>query len=202
MQELQGVSSMRELSHSFAAATASPGGGGAVAGKMREFEIEMERLASKIEHLKSQNEVLSITLGESKNQCESLTVLIGEGAQTRTSINLHSITCVPYQCLLCITGKYESNLIAQQLVAHYADHTIEGLELLSEVRLDQGDDGSMRSDAAGERARAFLLKLEEAMRPDSGLALVHRPEKKATMTTISTIPCPWEDSSGYSQTTG
>ena len=83
MQELQGVSSMRELSHSFAAATASPGGGGAVAGKMREFEIEMERLASKIEHLKSQNEVLSITLGESKNQCESLTVLIGEGAQTR-----------------------------------------------------------------------------------------------------------------------
>ena len=80
MQELQGVSSMRELSHSFASATAadvaSPGG--AVAGKMREFEIEMERLASKTEHLKAQNEVLSIALGESKNQCESLTVLIGK----------------------------------------------------------------------------------------------------------------------------
>ena len=130
------------------------------------------------------------------------TIYLQLGTQTRKSINLHSITCVPYQCLLCITGKYESNLIAQQLVAHYADHTIEGLELLTEVRLDQGDDASMRSDDAGERARAFLLKLEEAMRPDSGLALVHRPEKKATMTTISTIPCPWEDSSGYSQTTG
>ena len=84
MQELQGVSSMRELSHSFAAATASPEG--AVAGKMREFEIEMERLASKIEHLKAQNEVLGIALGESKNQCESLTVLIGERAQTLKSI--------------------------------------------------------------------------------------------------------------------
>ena len=79
-QELQGVSSMRELSHSFASATATDVASpeGAVAGKMREFEIEMERLASKIEHLKAQNEALSIALGESKNQCESLTVLIGK----------------------------------------------------------------------------------------------------------------------------
>lgn len=86
MQELQGVSSMRELSHSFGAAAASSEG--AVAGKMREFEIEMERLASKIEHLKAQNEVLSITLGESKNQCESLTVLIGEHAINLRSFDL------------------------------------------------------------------------------------------------------------------
>ena len=103
---------------------------------------------------------------------------------------------------ISFTGKYESNLIAQQLVVHYADHTIEGLELLSEVRLDQGDDASLSSDAADEKARAVLLKLEEAMRPDSGLALVHRPYQKSTMTMISTNPCPWEDSSGYSQTTG
>ena len=48
MQELQGVSSMRELSHSFASATAADVASpeGAVAGKMREFEIEMERLAA------------------------------------------------------------------------------------------------------------------------------------------------------------
>ena len=103
---------------------------------------------------------------------------------------------------ISFTGKYESNLIAQQLVVHYADHTIEGLELLSEVRSDEGEDASLKLDAAEEKAQAVLLRLEEAMRPDSGLALVHRPEKKATMTTISTIPCPWEDSSGYSQTTG
>ena len=89
---------MRELSHSFAAATAAASPEGAVAGKMREFEIEMERLASKIEHLKAQNEVLSIALGESKNQCENLTVLIGERAQKRKSIAhplSHSVTCYP-----------------------------------------------------------------------------------------------------------
>ena len=99
------------------------------------------------------------------------------------------------------TGKYESNIIAQQLVAHYADHTIEGLELLSEVRgMEQEDDAGLRTDVADERARAVLLKLEEATRPDSGLALVHTPYIKSTGTSAN--PCPWEDSSGYSQTTG
>ena len=99
------------------------------------------------------------------------------------------------------TGKYESNIIAQQLVAHYADHTIEGLELLSEVRgMEQEDDAGLRTGVADERAREVLLKLEEATRPDSGLAMVHPPNIKTTGT--STNPCPWEDSSGYSQTTG
>ena len=46
--------------------------------KLQEFEIEMERLGSRIEHLKSQNEVLSLTLTESKNHCDNLTVLIGK----------------------------------------------------------------------------------------------------------------------------
>jgi PDZ domain of MCC-2 bdg protein for Usher syndrome len=45
---------------------------------LKEFEIEMERLSSRIEHLKSQNEVLSLTLAESKNHCDNITVLIGE----------------------------------------------------------------------------------------------------------------------------
>lgn len=85
-------------------------------------------------------------------------------------------------------------------MTHYADHTIEGLELLSEVRSDEGEDASLKLDAAEEKAQAVLLRLEEAMRPDSGLALVHRPYQKSTM--ISTNPCPWEDSSGYSQMTG
>jgi hypothetical protein len=45
--------------------------------KLKEFEIEMERLSSRIEHLKSQNEVLNLTLAESKNHCDNITVLIG-----------------------------------------------------------------------------------------------------------------------------
>lgn len=44
---------------------------------MREFEIEMERLSSRMESLKAQNEVLNLTLAEAKNNSDNLTVLIG-----------------------------------------------------------------------------------------------------------------------------
>ena len=71
--------------------------------KLQEFEIELERLSSRIEHLKSQNEVLTLTLTESKNHCDNLTVLI---------------------------GKYESNHTAQQLVISYLDHMMEIFEVL------------------------------------------------------------------------
>ena len=52
--------------------------------KLQEFEIEMERLSSRIEHLKSQNEVLTLTLTESKNHCDNLTVLIGKYESNHT----------------------------------------------------------------------------------------------------------------------
>ena len=71
--------------------------------KLQEFEIEMERLSSRIEHLKSQNEVLNLTLTESKNHCDNLTVLI---------------------------GKYESNHTAQALVINHLDHIVESFEAL------------------------------------------------------------------------
>ncbi len=41
------------------------------------FQIEMERMSSRIDHLRSQNDVLSLTLAESKGTCEDLTVAIG-----------------------------------------------------------------------------------------------------------------------------
>ena len=71
--------------------------------KLQEFEIEMERLSSRIEHLKSQNEVLNLTLTESKNHCDNLTVLV---------------------------GKYESNHTAQGLVISHLDHIVESYEAL------------------------------------------------------------------------
>ena len=83
-QPIQDKSSMIELSNSFFSSEL-------VASKLSEFEIEMERLGSRIEHLKSQNEVLSLTLQESKNNCDNLTVLIGKKKKTR--ITLHCIAC-------------------------------------------------------------------------------------------------------------
>ena len=40
--------------------------------KMQEFEIEMERPCSRMEHLKSQNEVLALSLGESRAHSDHL----------------------------------------------------------------------------------------------------------------------------------
>ena len=101
VQDIQDKSAMQEFSHSFASpifpsfngedCNDEEGGTGcgtndknamqrrtAVENKLQEFEIEMERLSSRIEHLRSQNDVLNLSLQESKNQCDNLTVLIGE----------------------------------------------------------------------------------------------------------------------------
>ncbi len=110
--------------------------------KLQEFEIEMERLSSRIEHLKSQNEVLTLTLTESKNHCDNLTVLI---------------------------GKYESNHTAQQLVIAYLDHMIEILQALSTLR-ENDHDGKCRK-VAENKAKSLLKSLDGFTRPDSGLAL-------------------------------
>ena len=47
------------------------------ANKCKEFEIEIEKISSHVEHLKSQNHVLNLTLEESKATCDGLTELLG-----------------------------------------------------------------------------------------------------------------------------
>lgn len=39
--------------------------------------MEIEKISSHVEHLKSQNHVLTLTLEESKTTCDSLTELLG-----------------------------------------------------------------------------------------------------------------------------
>ena len=99
VQDIQDKSAMQEFSHSFTSTPYNSLNGentkedgnkrqmecdknalhrkSLVESKLQEFEIEMERLSSRIEHLRSQNEVLNLSLEESKNQCDNLTVLIG-----------------------------------------------------------------------------------------------------------------------------
>ena len=47
------------------------------ASKCKEFQIEIEKISSHVEHLKSQNHVLTLTLEESKATCDGLTELLG-----------------------------------------------------------------------------------------------------------------------------
>ncbi|XP_060069390.1 colorectal mutant cancer protein-like [Ylistrum balloti] len=71
--------------------------------KLNEFELEFERLQSKIDNLKSQNDLLLLTLEESKSMTDRLTVLM---------------------------GKYESNHTALQLALGYSDQTMEAYDVL------------------------------------------------------------------------
>ncbi|KAF2356534.1 Usher syndrome type-1C protein-binding protein 1 PDZ domain, partial [Trinorchestia longiramus] len=71
--------------------------------RLKEYEVEVERLNAKLDHLKAQNDVLSITLNESKAHCDHLSILM---------------------------GKYESNSSALQLTVSTLDMTVESLEVL------------------------------------------------------------------------
>ena len=121
----------------------------------------MERLSSRIEHLKSQNEVLTLTLTESKNHCDNLTVLI---------------------------GKYESNHTAQQIVISYLDNMIEIFEALvnileaeevhPDLDLDKVKEGRR---IAENRVKNLIKTLDSVTRPDSGKnrpVLLVRPKNK------------------------
>lgn len=74
--------------------------------KINTFEIELERLQSKIDNLRSQNDLLTLTLEESKSHCDRLTVLI---------------------------GKYESNNTALQLALGYSDQVIEAYQAVTHL---------------------------------------------------------------------
>ncbi|XP_050966177.1 colorectal mutant cancer protein isoform X1 [Labeo rohita] len=98
--------------------------------KIREFEVETERLNSRIEHLKSQNDLLTITLEECKTNAERMSMLV---------------------------GKYESNATALRLALQYSEQCIEAYELLlalaeSEQSLVLGQFRAAGVSAVGEQA--------------------------------------------------
>ncbi|XP_052412965.1 colorectal mutant cancer protein isoform X4 [Carassius gibelio] len=98
--------------------------------KIREFEVETERLNSRIEHLKSQNDLLTITLEECKSNAERMSMLM---------------------------GKYESNATALRLALQYSEQCIEAYELLlalaeSEQGLVLGQFRAAGVSAVGEQA--------------------------------------------------
>ncbi|XP_066598786.1 colorectal mutant cancer protein isoform X1 [Prorops nasuta] len=72
-------------------------------GSERQFEVETERLNSRLEHARANNAVLALTLHESKAQCDRLSLLV---------------------------GKYESNATALRLALSYSDRAIEAYDVL------------------------------------------------------------------------
>ncbi|XP_017791820.1 PREDICTED: colorectal mutant cancer protein [Habropoda laboriosa] len=109
-------------------------------GSEKQFEVETERLNSRLEHARANNAVLALTLHESKAQCDRLSLLV---------------------------GKYESNATALRLALSYSDRAIEAYDVLvalleSEIALST-ERNSMTIDnrrAAEHVAYHVLSKLE------------------------------------------
>lgn len=158
--------------------------------KIREFEVEMERLNSRIEHLKSQNDLLNLTLEESKSQCDRLSVLI---------------------------GKYESNNTALQLALSYSDQTIEAFEVL--LALMETEQGLILSNcrAAGlgalvkgsneddqEEVTALLKRSQDNRKSAENVARHFLQKLDRSFGIACSIPgcnlSPWEDLSSHSHT--
>jgi len=87
----------------------------------------VERLASRSEHLRAQNDVLSLTLAESRAMGERLAVLLGNSA-------IFVYQCVHSFLIKCNTlfiGKYESNCMALRMALERADRVSEAFEVLA-----------------------------------------------------------------------
>ncbi|XP_052084753.1 colorectal mutant cancer protein-like isoform X2 [Mytilus californianus] len=133
-----------------------------------EFEIEFERLQSKIDNLKSQNDLLCLTLDESKAMTDRLTVLI---------------------------GKYESNVTALQLAVNYSDQAMEVYDTL--VNLVESEMAILATKSwkpEGEQEDNSVIKKAHEHRKISESAARHLLQKldRTTGVHLSVITQPFD----------
>ncbi|XP_053151112.1 colorectal mutant cancer protein isoform X2 [Hemicordylus capensis] len=129
--------------------------------KIREFEVETERLNSRIEHLKSQNDLLTITLEECKNNAERMSMLVGKYESNATALRLalqYSEQCIEAYELLLALAESEQSLILGQFraagVGSVGDQT--GDENITQM-LKRAHDCRKTAENA---AKALLMKLD------------------------------------------
>lgn len=186
VQSLQECSNMQEIVQ-----TVYKCGNEISENKIREFEIEFERLTSKIDHWKSQYDLLSLNLEESKAHTDRLSVLI---------------------------GKYESNNTALQLAINYSDQAIEAYELLcalleSELGVSLanfraaglgGFAGETPTSEERDSVTSLVQRAHHARRTAENVAkhLLQKLDRSCGIHIPQTgSPRPWEDLSSNSRTT-
>ncbi|XP_073480728.1 colorectal mutant cancer protein isoform X3 [Aquarana catesbeiana] len=129
--------------------------------KIREFEVETERLNSRIEHLKSQNDLLTITLEECKNNAERMSMLVGKYESNATALRLalqYSEQCIEAYELLLALAESEQSLILGQFRAAGVGSVAEqsGDENITQM-LKRAHDCRKTAENA---AKALLMKLD------------------------------------------
>ncbi|XP_050801588.1 colorectal mutant cancer protein isoform X1 [Gopherus flavomarginatus] len=129
--------------------------------KIREFEVETERLNSRIEHLKSQNDLLTITLEECKSNAERMSMLVGKYESNATALRLalqYSEQCIEAYELLLALAESEQSLILGQFraagIGSVGDQT--GDENITQM-LKRAHDCRKTAENA---AKALLMKLD------------------------------------------
>ncbi|XP_051875500.1 colorectal mutant cancer protein isoform X1 [Pristis pectinata] len=136
--------------------------------KIREFEVETERLNSRIEHLKSQNDLLTITLEECKSNAERMSMLVGKYESNSTALRLalqYSEQCIEAYELLLALAESEQGLILGQFKAAGVgsvgkNHLITGDQKGEEnktMMLKRAHDCRKTAENA---AKALLMKLD------------------------------------------
>ncbi|KAG8598155.1 hypothetical protein GDO81_002512 [Engystomops pustulosus] len=129
--------------------------------KIREFEVETERLNSRIEHLKSQNDLLTITLEECKSNAERMSMLVGKYESNATALRLalqYSEQCIEAYELLLALAESEQSLILGQFRAAGVGTVAEqsGDENITQM-LKRAHDCRKTAENA---AKALLMKLD------------------------------------------
>ncbi|KAL3234178.1 hypothetical protein MRX96_022696 [Rhipicephalus microplus] len=149
-------------------------------GRVREFEVEIERLSSKVEHLRCQNDLLQLALEESRGQCDRLSVLL---------------------------GKHESNQTALQLALACSDRALEAFDALLALA-DTGRPMANYRAASPLEEEEMMCRAQEERRLAEGLArqVLHRLDRHCGGALAVTSPgcvaaSPWEDLSSHSHTT-
>ncbi|XP_027023813.2 colorectal mutant cancer protein isoform X3 [Tachysurus fulvidraco] len=132
--------------------------------RLREFEVETERLHSRIEHLKSQNDLLTITLEECKNNAERMSMLMGKYESNATALRLalhYSEQCIEaYELLLALTEKEQGLVLGQNKVAEVS--TVESA-IFNHIPGEQGNEESVPHDyrkTAETTAKDLLVRLD------------------------------------------
>ncbi|KAG8456302.1 hypothetical protein GDO86_002186 [Hymenochirus boettgeri] len=128
--------------------------------KIREFEVETERLNSRIEHLKSQNDLLTITLEECKSNAERMSMLVGKYESNATALRLalqYSEQCIEaYELLLALAESEQSLILGQFRAAGVGSVEQSGDENVTQM-LKRAHDCRKTAENA---AKALLMKLD------------------------------------------
>ena len=183
VQNLKESSDVQELAQSV-----NKHGTGVSEAKVQEFEIEVERLQSKIDHYKSQLDLTNFSLTESKSYCDRLTVLMGKYESNQTAFQLTLNFCdqalETYQVLVSLLDSENSVLIANCRAAGIGAYGVR-----ADVDRNQEDLTNMVQNALRTRRSAEGIAKQMMLRID-----LSNPS-------VAFSPQPWEDLSSNSRNT-